>query len=164
MGGILNLIHECAYPQDSPARRVEQVLRIERVIDCSSFFTSTSISATIAFIRHPAETSLAPCRRILVSSSFPSESMKVTSATFTTIAQDGSAANTLSQHFSNSLTHCPTSFPSTTKLGAPPSLRIVILSITDSSHASRSRHGRAPQKPVAALARHTPLWSSAPRS
>src|SRR5215510_11048010 len=146
MGGILNLIHECAYPQDSPARRVEQVLRIERVIDCSSFFTSPSISATIAFIRHPAETSLAPCRRILVRSSRPSESMKVTSATITTIARDGSAANTPSQHFSNSLTHGPTSFPSTTKLGVCPSLWIAILSITDSSPPSRSHHERAPQK------------------
>ena len=72
--------------------------------------------------------------------------MKVTSATFTTIAHDGSAASALSQHFSNSLTHGPTSFPSTTKLSAYPSLWIVILSITDSSPASRSRHKRAPQK------------------
>jgi len=32
VGGIFNLVHECAHPQDSPAGRVEQALRIERVM------------------------------------------------------------------------------------------------------------------------------------
>ena len=58
--------------------------------------------------------------------------MKVTAVKFTSIVLDGSAANTLSQHFSNSFTHGPTNFPSITKLVTRGLSLIVILSITDS--------------------------------
>src|SRR6185369_10146502 len=100
-------------------------------------FSSASISATIALIRTPDDNSVTPRRRIRASNARPAESMKFTSARFTTIALVGSAANALSQHFFNSSTHGPPRFPSSTKLVIGDCSLIVILSITHSPAASR---------------------------
>src|SRR5688572_30843438 len=75
----------------------------------------------------PLPTSLIPSARIWVRTFLPLESMKLTSVRSTTEGTGDSPATQQRQHFSNSETHAPASFPSTKRPTSPDEMvRVVI--------------------------------------
>src|SRR5262249_4305685 len=117
------------YPLRMPTRRRESYLPSRAQGLLASVATSASIWATIAFIRHPVGTSLAPCRRMRANSSLDSKSINITAASFTTTGREGFSVINACQHFSNSVEAGAVSFPSTVKLVASLSSCTPILSI-----------------------------------